>query len=386
MQPTLSCRPATKYQWIAMLLWTLARHASVAPPLTVLSRALGRSDSFAHEVLRQLLRRRDPPHGRRASRGVDSCTAWRWLLLPDDPRYPGHVDRRLQELMTSFGSPMEAFEMIVCFHFVMESCDAPARVALAGEVIRRLTLEPSDVRARRLKGLLQHAMADHGMNLQEALLDPPVARMYEEADILFNVATGVEASDGPRDEVLSGLAALSGRSLEAFVLASFLLVARLGALPGLALSGRAYLHHLERSYAASLRHVPVQPCADYAARFDYGEDLACVLRARKEAEVDILPLLEQALSIAGHGALKRRRRAGPELTSWTKEEARRAVRKFQAWALTHHYCRLLVPILDLRNERSELARDVARLARWASQGPLDQAIGEMLVADLFVTE
>lgn len=276
--------------------------------------------------------------------------------------------------------------MLVCFHFVMESSDAITRSRLVRDVLRRIVVEQNEARMRRLKGLLQHAMADYSINLQGELLDPAVARTYEDADLLFNLATGVEAASAPCSEVISGLAALHDRSEEAFVLASFLLVVRLGALPGFAPSGRKYLDHLRERYAETLRNVPAKACAEYAAQFDYGEGFARVLDGRAEATVDVLPLLDRALSLSGCGTLKMRHPSGAEGTSWSKEEVRRASRRFQAWALTHHGCRLLAPILDLHKERSELAQDVARLARWATHWPLSQAVGDMLVQELFVVE
>jgi hypothetical protein len=378
--------PATGYQWLTLLIRVIAEHASVDPPLTTLSRALGKTDSFAHEVLRQLLRRTSPPHGRRPACAVSSRIVFRWFLDRGDPQHPGDARERLRVLMDARRDPMEALEMLVCFHFAMGSCEAAARVDLVGDVLAKVQSEADVVRRKRLKGLLQHAIVDYAMNLEEMLGAEATVRAFDAADLVYNAATSVEAAGAPRAGVIAMLEDLRPRSIEAFGLATYALVARLGALPGLAQSARSYLEYLEDQHAEALRDLPRLALAEHAAQFDHSEDLAAVLRGRSEPAIDLLALLEQALSVVGRGALRRRRRDERARTRWKADEVRRVVRRFQAWAFTHDCCRMLAPLFDARARPTNLTRDVGKLATWATREPLDSAIGAMLTRDLYVIE
>jgi hypothetical protein len=386
MQPAISTPPATSYQWLTLLFRILAQSANEAPALTLLSRALGKTDSFAHEVLRQLLHRGDLPHGRRASTGSSARQVLRWFLPREDARHPGDAHARLDWLMASFRTPMEAFEMLVCFHFAMASCDPPAREELVRDVLDWIAREPRTVRCRRLKGLLQHAMVDAALNLADELAKPAVAESYDDADLIFNMATSLEAAGAPHDGVLRRLIDLRGRSREIFALCSYLLTVRLGSLPGLAFGGRMYLDYLRDHYGEELRRAPAQPLAKCAAEFDYSEDLAGILERRGDCEVDLLALFEQTLSLVARGALRRRRTDEDARTRWSKEEVRVAARRFQAWSLTHEICRLMAPSFDVRAPATSLTDNMARLATLAMSRPLDEALGGMFVNELYVIE
>ncbi|WP_437288359.1 hypothetical protein [Sorangium sp. So ce406] len=381
MEAMLEQAPTTKYQAMTSLFWMLARHACVDPPLTQLSRALQRADSFAHGVLLQLTDRRAHPHGRRSAQGVDFRPVLQWFH-PGGPGRARDALDRFRQRSSTLSTPVEAFEGFVCFHIAMASSDAPGRMSLVEEVFARVAEAPEGSDRRRwLKALLQHAMTDFSLSLHEELLSPAVAACYEPADYLFTVATGLVASRAPLDPLRPRLRSLREASVAQFVLAVFQLVVRLGALPGLAHDARWLLDLAEREHADVLRRIPAQACAEYAMPWDYGADLAERLRLRGEEHLDVLPLFRWALSLVSGGKVRRRR--GAEMGVWTVDDARAASRRFTAWGLAHECCRLMAPTFDVRNERCELASDIAKLAQVMSRTPLTYAIGDVVLNELF---
>jgi len=380
VEPVFARPPSTKYQAMAFLLWLLARHANVDPPLTQMSRALQRADSFAHGVLKQLFQRRTSSREHAPARGVDFRSTLRWFA-PGGTARASRARARYRELEACADSYVQGFEGFICFHIHMGSTGPDEQRAIVRDVLSRIAAGGCDVgRLRWLRSLLQHAMLDHGLAFEEDLSDPAVACQYEPADHLFQLATGLATQGAPPEALSTKLRAIRSSSVEQFVLAAHMLVVRMGALPGMALVGRGYLRLLERDHGDLLRRVPAQACAAYAEQFDYG-GFADVLRARGNRDVDVLPLLESALCLVGRGETRRRR--GADDGGFDKEDARRVTRLYSTWGLAHECCRLLAPAFDVRNEDSEMAREVAALARLLSESPLNETMGELVLTELF---
>ncbi|UQA57088.1 hypothetical protein [Polyangium aurulentum] len=381
METVFDRTPATKYQAMALLLWLLARHAKVDPPLTQMSRALRRADSFAHGVLEQLLERRTRYRKHAARDGIDFRSVLRWFAPGGDARaYAARA--RLDELMSSADAYVQGFEGFVCWHVCMSSLSREEQLEMTHGVLNRIAAGTADPgRERWLKSLVQHAMLDCALNLREEFEEPAVLARYEPVDHLFQIATGLAATGAPPEALASAIAAMRARSVEQFVLAAQLLVVRMGALPGFALIGRGYLHMLEQMHGDVLRHAPSLTCAEYAAQFDYGADFAAVLRTRDEGEVDLVPLFERALCLVGRGATRRRR--GTSDGGWRKDDVRRISRLFSTWGFAHECCWLFGPAFDVHNESSAIAKEVAALARLFSDTSLNKMLGELILTELF---
>jgi hypothetical protein len=339
-------------------------------------------------VLRQLEERKRAPKGRQPARGVDIRPALRWFLPEHDPMRPEAALARLRALVSAPASDSTAsLEAFLCFNIAMASCDESDRRLLSREIFDwMLAADPSGARIHWLRGLVVQQMVVFQLDLMTDLIHPDIVRCYDPADHLFNLALSLEVRRRPPSTLSPFLAELRSRCPVALGLTAYVLVVRLGALPGSADAGRAYLEFLQQEHADFLTCAGARPLASYAQPLGYVEDFVDVLLKRGDTMVNLLALFEAALSLVARGELRRRRRRASHeaYADWTKDEVSRVASRFSAWGLAHDLCRLGMDIFDERRRPNPLARDVAWLVAVLSDSPAHEAFGDLFVNELFV--
>lgn len=359
--------------------------------LALFSRALGKADSFAYQIFQKFEDRGSSrPRGSAAS---DFQRALRWLLPRDSPERPRDALARFRELAMTAENQVDRFEAVYTFHNAAASMVTQARIGLLDFMVEAMERSASvPFRQALLKGMLQHLVTDFafdGPELAYAVLQrltlPTIRRHYERADLIFNHALSL-AAIGSQDRTLVERQ-LDVLSPEELALAVYMLVVRLGALPGYAWEAKGYLALFEKKYAARLSNFQSATFVQLASRYDYGVDLSHALCEGKTTPAALLLLLAHCLALVGDGSFRRKRDRSrqTEIKQQTTATARIISRRFCAWGRAHQLCHAMVrtPIYDSRQPENALSRDVNKLATFMMKPPLCASVAHLLLHDMY---
>lgn len=352
------------------------------------SRALGKADSFAYQIFQKF---EDRGSSRpRGSEATDFQRALRWLLPRNSPERPDDPRGRFCELARTARDKVDSFEAVYTFHNAASSMDTRERIELLDFVVEAIEQSVAvPFRQALLKGMFQHFVTDFGFDgprlaheVLRRLTLPTIRRHYERTDLLFNQALAL-ASMGTEDRsfVENELDSLSAEEL---ALAAYMLVVRLGALPGYAWEAKRYLTLLETKYSARLSSFQDVAFVQFASRYDYGVDLAHAIHEKQIHTAELLPLLAHGLALVGDGSFRRKR--GQTTTMKTSTVAARTIsRRFCAWGRAHQLCHVMVrtPIYDARLPENTLSRDVHNLATLMMKPPLCASVAKVLLHDVY---
>lgn len=359
--------------------------------LALFSRALGKADSFAYQIFQKF---EDRGSSRpRGSEATDFQRALRWVLPRDAPERPKDARARFCELAMTARDKVDSFESVYTFHNAAASMDTSARIELMDFVADSIARSASiPFRQALLKGMFQHFVTDfifEGPKLAETALQRltmvDVRKHYERTDFIFNYALA-SASMGAEDNsfVERELDALSPEEL---ALAAYMLVVRLGALPGYAWEAKRYLTLLETKYAERISKFQRLGFVNLASQYDYGVDLAHAVYEGQTNAAEMLPLLAHCLALVGDGSIRRKRNRlrSTETTKESTTVARAVSRRFCAWGRAHQLCHLMVrtPIYDSRLPENALSRDVQKLAAVVMKPPLCASAAKVLLHDMY---
>jgi hypothetical protein len=288
---------------------------------------------------------------------------------------------------------VDSFEAVYTFHNAAASMDSRQRIELLDFVVDAIAQSaPVPFRQALLKGMLQHFVTDFvfdGPKLAQEVLQrlklPSLGQHYERTDLLFNQALTLASLGAEDSSLIEG--ALDSLSTEELALAAYMLVVRLGALPGYAWEAKKYLTLLEKKYVEQLSNFQELAFVQVASRYDYGVDLAHAIHERQTRASELLPLLAHCLALVGDGSF-RRKRGYSHQTATPKESAataRMISRRFCAWGRAHQLCQVMTrtPIYDSRLPENALSRDVHKLAALVMKPPLCASAAKVLLHDMY---
>lgn len=352
------------------------------------SRALGKADSFAYQIFQKF---EDRGSSRpRGSEATDFQRALRWVLPRHSPERPTDPRARFCELAKTARDKVDSFEAVYTFHNAAASVPIDARIELMDVVVEAIGASAAvPFRQALLKGMLQHFVTDfvfEGPRLAEEvwrrLALPGMRGHYERTDLLLNQALAL-ASMGTEDRSLVEKE-LELLSPEELALAAYMLVVRLGALPGYAWEAKRYLTLLETKYRVQLANFHEATFVQIASRYDYGVDLAHAIHEKQTNPAELLPLLAHCLALVGDGSF-RRKRGKTETTKTSTVTARAISKRFCAWGRAHQLCHVMVrtPIYDARLPENALSRDVQKLAKIMMRPHLCASAAKVLLHDMY---
>lgn len=359
--------------------------------LALFSRALGKADSFAYQIYQKFEDRgASRPRGTEA---IDFQRALRWHLPRHSPERPSDPLARFCELAKAAQDKVDSFEAVYTFHNAAASMNTRERIDLLDFVVDAIRASVHvPFRQALLKGMLQHFVTDFlfdGPELSVAVLErltlPDLQNHYERTDLIFNQALTLSSMNTDDDEFVErGLDSLSAEEL---ALCAYMLVVRLGALPGYAWEGKRYLTLIEKKYAERLSKFQSLEFVQFASRYDYGVDLAHAICEAKITPTTLLPLLAHSLVLVGDGSFRRKRGAlqQAEKVKTSMTTARAISRRFCAWGRAHQLCHIMVrtPIYDSRLPENALSRDVQKLAAFVMKPSLCASAAKVMLHDMY---